>query len=109
PVQFQANNLAYDDYVGRIAIGRIHAGALVAGVPYVLCRADGSQLPCKITRLYGWKGLKRVEIDRADSGDIVAIAGIEEINIGDTVADKETPTALKPIRVDEPTIAMLFG
>jgi GTP-binding protein len=109
PVQFQANNLAYDDYVGRIAIGRVHAGALLAGGQYTLCRTEGSQLPCKITRLYGWHGLKRVEIARADSGDIVAIAGIEEINIGDTVADKEAPTALKPIRVDEPTIAMLFG
>jgi GTP-binding protein len=109
PVQFQANNLAYDDYVGRIAIGRVHAGALLAGGQYMLCRTEGSQLPCKITRLYGWHGLKRVEIERADSGDIVAIAGIEEINIGDTVADKDAPTALKPIRVDEPTITMLFG
>ena len=109
PAQFQANNLAYDDYVGRIAIGRVHAGSLVAGGQYMLCRADGAQLPCKITRLYGWQGLKRIEIERATSGDIVALAGIDEINIGDTVADRETPRALKAIRVDEPTIAMLFG
>jgi GTP-binding protein len=109
PTQFQANNLAYDDYVGRIAIGRVHAGALVAGGQYLLCRVDGSELPCKVTRLYGWHGLKRVEIERATSGDIVAVAGIEEINIGDTIADREAPKALNPIRVDEPTIAMLFG
>jgi GTP-binding protein len=108
-VQFQANNLAYDDYVGRLAIGRIRAGALVAGGQYTLCKADGAQLACKITRLYGWNGLKRVEIERALSGDIVAVAGIEQIGIGDTIADRERPTALPPIRVDEPTITMLFG
>src|SRR5262249_6176633 len=109
PAQFQANNLAYDDYVGRIAIGRVHAGALAAGGQYMLCRTDGAELPCKITRLYGWQGLQRNEIERAVAGDIVAMAGIDQINIGDTVADRETPKALKPIRVDEPTIAMLFG
>src|SRR6185503_6867360 len=109
PAQFQANNLAYDDYVGRIAIGRVHAGELLASGQYVLCRTDGSQLPCKVTHLYGWHGLKRIEIERAASGDIVAVAGIEEINIGDTIADRETPRALRPIRVDEPTITMLFG
>src|SRR5262249_14811769 len=107
--QFQANNLAYDDYVGRLAIGRIRAGTRVAGGQYTLCHADGSQPPCKITRLYGWQGLKRVEIERAESGDIVAVAGIDEITIGDTIADRETPHPLPPIRVDEPTIAMLFG
>src|SRR5262249_55493721 len=85
------------------------AGALAAGGQYVLCRADKSQAPCKVTRLYGWQGLKRIEIERAVSGDIVAIAGIEDVMIGDTVADRETPVALPPIRVDEPTIAMLFG
>jgi GTP-binding protein len=108
-VQFQANNLAYDDYVGRLAIGRIRAGALAAGGQYTLCKADGVQLPCKVTRLYGWNGLKRVEIERAVSGDIVAIAGVEQIGIGDTIADRETPTALPPIRVDEPTITMMFS
>jgi GTP-binding protein len=109
PAQFQANNLAYDDYVGRLAIGRIVAGELVAGGQYTLCRRDGSQVPCKLTRLYGWRGLKRIEIERASAGDVVAVAGIEDIGIGDTVADRERPAALPPIRVDEPTIAMLFG
>jgi GTP-binding protein len=109
PAQFQANNLAYDDYVGRIAIGRVHSGSLVAGAAYVLCRSNGTEVPCKITRLYGWQGLKRVEVPRAVSGDIVAVAGVDEISIGDTVADRERPRALPPIRVDEPTIAMLFG
>jgi GTP-binding protein len=109
PVRFQANNLGYDDYVGRLAIGRVVAGELVAGGQYTLCRLDGSQVPCKLTRLYGWHGLKRVEAERALAGDIVAIAGIDDIRIGETVADRERPAPLPPIRVDEPTIAMLFG
>src|SRR5215831_4348239 len=109
PTQFQANNLGYDDYVGRLAIGRLAAGSLTPGTQYVLCRADGSQVPCKVTRVYGWRGLKRVDLEQAIAGDIVAIAGIEDIAIGDTVADRERPMALPPIRVDEPTIAMLFG
>jgi GTP-binding protein len=109
PTQFQANNLGYDDYVGRLAIGRLRAGALVPNGQYTLCRVDGTQVPAKLSRVYGWQGLKRVEIERAIAGDVVAIAGIEEIGIGDTVADRERPVALPPIRVDEPTIAMLFG
>ena len=107
--QFQANNLDYDDYVGRLAIGRVVAGDLAANGQYLLCRADGSQVPCRITHLYGWKGLKRAEIERASTGDIVAVAGIDEIAIGDTIADKERPQPLPAIRVDEPTIAMIFG
>jgi GTP-binding protein len=109
PVRFQANNLSYDDYVGRLAIGRVVAGELVAAGQYTLCRADGTQVPCKLTRLYGWQGLKRVEVDRALAGDIVAVAGIEDIFIGDTIADRERPMPLPPIRIDEPTIAMLFA
>jgi GTP-binding protein len=109
PVQFQANNLDYDDYVGRLAIGRLVAGTLVAAEEYTLCRADGSRASCRPTRIYGWQGLRRVEIERALAGDIIAVAGIENIAIGDTVADREDPRPLPAIRVDEPTIGMLFG
>jgi GTP-binding protein len=109
PTQFQANNLGYDDYVGRIAIGRVVAGQLEPGGQYALGRADGTWVPCKLTRVYGWQGLRRIELERARAGDIVAVAGIEDIAIGDTVADRERPAALPPIRVDEPTIAMHFG
>ena len=109
PARFQANNLSYDDYVGRLAIGRVVGGELVAGGQYTLCRADGSQVPCKLTRIYGWQGLKRVEVEHALAGDIVAVAGIDDIFIGDTVADRERPMPLPPIRIDEPTIAMLFA
>jgi GTP-binding protein len=84
-------------------------GELVAGGQYTLCRADSSQVPCKLTRLYGWKGLKRVEVERALAGDIVAVAGVEDILIGETIADRERPQPLPPIRIDEPTIAMLFA
>ena len=109
PTQFQANNISYDDYVGRLAIGRIVAGELVPGGQYTLCRADGTQVPCKLTRLYGWRGLTRVEIEGARAGDVVSVAGVDEISIGDTICDREQPKALPAIRVDEPTIAMVFG
>jgi len=109
PARFQANNLGYDDYVGRLAIGRIVSGELVAGAQYALCRLEGTVAPCKVTRLYGWRGLKRIELERALAGDIVAVAGIEDIRIGETIADRERPAALPPIRIDEPTIAMVFG
>jgi len=75
----------------------------------MLCTPDGTQKAAKITQLYTWSGLKRVEAARASAGQIVAVAGIEEINIGDTIADREQPRALPGIRIDEPTIAMIFG
>ncbi|MEO8603349.1 MAG: translational GTPase TypA [bacterium] len=109
PTQFQCNNLDYNDYVGRLAIGRIKHGALEGGATYALCTPDGKQRAVKVTQLYTWKGLKRVETPRATAGEIVAVAGIEEINIGDTIADREQPRALPAIRIDEPTIAMIFG
>ena len=108
PTQFQANNFDYSDYVGRLAIGRLKNGTLTAG-PFILCRSDGSQQPVKITQLYGWQGLKRVELEQASAGDIVAVAGIEDIEIGDTITDRESPRPLPALRVDEPTIAMIFS
>jgi GTP-binding protein len=108
PTQFQANNLDYNDYVGRLAIGRLKNGQLAVG-NYTLCRVDGTQQPVKITQVFGWQGLKRAEIETASAGDIVALAGIEDIGIGDTVADREQPKALPALRIDEPTIAMVFS
>lgn len=108
-VQFQVNNLDYDDYVGRLAIGRIVAGALKVGDSYSLCRPDGTRAVCKIARLYGWQGLKRVERTEARAGDIVMAAGSDNIEIGDTIADSEEPRPLPGIRVDEPTVAMTFS
>jgi GTP-binding protein len=108
-VQFQVNNLDYNDYVGRLAIGRIVSGVLQSSSLYSLCRLDGSQVPCKITQVYTWQGLKRVEVDTAQAGDVIAVAGVEEIQIGETVSDRENPQPLPAIRVDEPTISMIFG
>jgi len=109
PTQFQCNNLDYNDYVGRLAIGRVKHGALDAGGQFVLLTPEGAERAVKITQLYTWSGLKRVETPRATAGQIVAVAGIEEINIGDTIADRDEPRALPGIRIDEPTIAMIFG
>ncbi|HWO40964.1 MAG TPA: translational GTPase TypA [Candidatus Eisenbacteria bacterium] len=108
PVQFQANNLDYDDYVGRLAIGRIKNGVLAPGL-HSLCRTDGRREPVKISGVYGWEGLKRVPLAAAEAGDIVAVSGSEAIGIGDTIADAERPKALPPLRIDEPTIAMVFS
>ena len=108
-LQFQVNNLDYDDYVGRLAIGRIIAGSIAVGASYSLCRADGARTVCKIARLYGWQGLKRIERSDAQAGDIVMIAGSDDIEIGDTVADLENPRPLPGIRIDEPTVAMTFS
>jgi GTP-binding protein len=108
PTQFQANNLDYNDYVGRLAVGRIKNGTLAVG-NYTLCRMDGTQQAVKVTQVYGWEGLKRIELPIAEAGDIVAIAGIEDIGIGDTIADRENPRPLPALRIDEPTIAMVFS
>jgi GTP-binding protein len=107
--QFQSNNLDYNDYVGRLAIGRVKNGVLLPGATYTLCRVDGKQEAAKITQVYGWQGLKRIELAKAEAGDIVAVAGIEDIGIGDTLADRDNPQALPALRIDEPTIAMIFS
>jgi GTP-binding protein len=106
--QFQANNLDYNDYVGRLAVGRLKNGKIAAG-NYMLCRADGTSMPVKVTQVYSWEGLKRIEIAVAEAGDIVAVAGIEDIGIGDTIADRENPKPLPALRIDEPTISMIFS
>ena len=109
PVQFHVNNLDYNEYVGRIAIGRIIQGELQSTAAYTLCRGDGSRVPCKVTQLYSWQGLKRHETPLAQAGDIVAVAGIEEIQIGETISDSDNPVALPTIQIDDPTLAMIFG
>ena len=109
PTQFQANNLDYDNYVGRLAIGRLRAGSLTPNTMYALCRAEGEQKAAKVTQVFTWRGLNRELVPSVSAGDIVAIAGIEDICIGDTIADRENPMPLPAIRVDEPTITMMFG
>jgi GTP-binding protein len=108
-VQFQCNNLDYNEYVGRLAIGRIKNGKLAKGGMYSLCRDGHPTRQVKITQLYSWKGFQRSESEEVSAGDIVAVAGIEDILIGDTIGDRENPISLPPIRVDEPTISMIFS
>jgi len=109
PLQFLITNLDWDDYVGRLAIGRVFNGTLAKGRDFALCRRDGTVAPVRVTGLYGYKGLTRAEIGEAGPGDIVAVAGLEEVGIGETLSDRENPRALPPIQVDEPTIAMVIG
>lgn len=109
PLQLLVTALDYDDYVGRLAIGRLVNGQLARGQAVTRCLHDGSLRPAKVTGLYGYEGLKRVEIAAAAPGEIVAVTGIDEVTIGETLSDAETPLALPPIRVDEPTISMVFG
>ncbi len=109
PLQMQFNTLDYDDYVGRLAIGRIFNGRLRKAQEAGLCRHDGRVDHVKVTLLYGYDGLKRVEIAEAGPGDIVAIAGIEEVNIGETLTDRDDPRPLPPILIDEPTISMMVS
>jgi GTP-binding protein len=109
PLQLLITTLGYDDYVGRLAIGRLFNGEVRKAQEIALCRRDGTVVPVKVTLLYGYDGLKRVEIDRAGPGDIVALAGIAEVNIGETLTSRDDPRALPTVTVDEPTISMVFS
>lgn len=108
PLQIMVTTLDSDDYVGRIAIGRIVRGRVTAGQNVMIMNGD-TQSKAKIGKVYNYEGLKRAEVKEAALGDIVAITGLENINIGDTIADAENPEALPTINIDEPTLAMTFG
>lgn len=108
PLQMLVNTLDYDDYVGRIVVGRIVRGKLHNGEQVMLMQ-DEKNLPQKIGRLYSYQGLKRVEVQEAQAGDIVAVVGLEDPKIGDTIADLVSPEPLKGIKIDEPTLSMVFS
>src|SRR2546426_213091 len=108
-LQFRGAMLDWDDYVGRLVIGRIFNGRVRQAEKVSVVHRDGAVEHAKVTVLYGYEGLKRVEIAEASAGELVAIAGIESIEIGETVADAEAPQALPLIRIDEPTVSMLFS
>ena len=107
-LQMLVDNLDYDDYVGRLAIGRVSSGVIRQGAPIAVIRDEGRIVPAKVMRLYVFDGLKRVEVADAGCGEIVCIAGAEEIGIGDTISDPESPAALPRISVEEPTMSMVF-
>ncbi|MEB3354375.1 MAG: translational GTPase TypA [Cyanobacteriota bacterium] len=108
PLQLQVTTLDYSDFLGRIMIGRIHNGTIRANQPVALLRDDGSVKRGRISKLLGFQGLQRVEIDEARAGDLVAVAGFDEVNIGETIACPDNPEALPLIKVDEPTLQMTF-
>lgn len=109
PLQILVANLDYSEYVGRLAIGRIFNGSIAVGDQISVCGIDGALRKTKITQLYAFEGLKQVPIERAEAGEIIALAGIEGINIGDTVTSATEPRPLPRIRIDEPTISMIFS
>ena len=108
-LQILVTTLDYSDYVGRIAIGRVFSGKVSVGDSVSVCKLDGSIEKTRVTMLYTFNGLKQEAIDSASAGEIIALAGIEGIFIGETVADAEEPVALPAIHVDEPTLSMIFG
>ncbi len=109
PLQMLVTSLGYDDYRGVTAIGRIFAGHILLGQPLARLTLDGQTLNERARYLYVHQGLERVEVEQADAGEIIALAGLEGIAIGETLADPENPVALPTIRIDEPTVRMTFG
>jgi GTP-binding protein len=108
PLQILVANLDYSDYLGRLAIARVFNGTLKTGEDVAIAKLDGSFHKTKITKLFSFVGLKRTDITETTMGDIIAVAGVEGITIGETITDAENPAPLPPITIDEPTIAMLF-
>jgi GTP-binding protein len=108
-LQVLVANLDYNDYVGRLAIGRIFSGEIAVGDQIAVVKPDRSIQKTRVSQLYVFEGLKREPVMRAGLGEIIALAGIDDINIGDTITTVENPHPLPPIAVDEPTIAMIFG
>lgn len=108
PLQFQVTMLDYNDYVGRIGIGRVFRGTITVGQQVALMKLDGSVKQYRVTKMFGFLGLKRTEIQEAKAGDLIAISGMEEINVGETVCPVDHQDALPILRIDEPTLQMTF-
>lgn len=108
PLQMQVTLLDYNDYLGRLGIGRIHRGVIKNGSQVSVVRRDGRIEACRISKLFGFQGLNRVEINEASMGDIVAVAGLGDINVGETICSPDAPLALPLLKIDEPTIQMSF-
>jgi GTP-binding protein len=109
PLQMLVANLDSSDYLGRIAIGRIFNGTVKLNDPIAVLKLDGAITQTRVTKLYAFDGLKRVEIEQAAAGDIVCLAGIENITIGETISDPEHRAPIPPIAIDEPTVSMIFS
>ena len=108
PLQMQVALLDYNEYVGRIGIGRVFRGTMRVGEQVALMKLDGSVKQFRVTKMFGFLGLKRVEINEANAGDLVAVSGMEDINVGETICPIDFQEALPPLRIDEPTLKMTF-
>jgi GTP-binding protein len=108
-LQMLVANIDYNEYVGRLAIGRLFAGSVAVGDQISICKLDGTVQKTKVTKLFAFEGLKQTPVTSAAAGEIIALAGIDDIQIGETVSSADDPRPLPPITVDEPTISMLFG
>ncbi|MCK5004965.1 MAG: translational GTPase TypA [Candidatus Aminicenantes bacterium] len=108
PVQFLTSAISYDNYLGKMGTGRIHNGTLKQGKEVLLLKRNGEQKVCKITKLFTYKGVKKIDVIEAFAGDIVSVCGIDSIDVGETISDKDHPIPLKSIDIDEPTLAMNF-
>ena len=108
PAQVLFSNIDYDEYVGRIGIGRVERGSVKVNDNMVLCHRDGTTKNVKISKLYQFEGLKRVEADSAQLGDIIAVSGITDLNIGETACSPDCVEALPFVKIDEPTVSMMF-
>lgn len=108
PLQFLTSAIEYDTYMGRLGTGKIHNGKIKQGEDVLLLKRDGSRVQYRVAKLYSYVGLKKTEIKEASAGDIVSVAGLELIDIGETIADREKPSPLPLIAIDDPTIAMTF-
>lgn len=108
PLQFQVALLDYNDFVGRIGIGRVFRGTISVGQQVALMKLDGTVKNFRVTKIFGFFGLKREEVETAKAGDLIAVSGMEDINVGETVCPVEHQEALTPLRIDEPTLQMTF-
>jgi GTP-binding protein len=108
PFQMLVTTIDYNDYLGRLGIGRIHRGMIRFGGPMKVIHRDGVVEDARVTKIYTFEGLKRVEVEQAEVGDIIAIAGMEDVDIGETIADQADPTPLPFVAIEEPTLSMNF-
>ena len=108
PAQMLVSNIDYDDYLGRIAVGRIERGTIKAGMPIAICKKE-KNAQGKVAKLFTYQGLKRTEVEEATAGDIVSLSGIADINIGDTICDLNNPEKIDFVDIDEPTVSMTFS
>ena len=109
PMQLLVSNIDYDDYIGRISIGRVERGKVNLNMPVAICKSEDKIVNARVAKLYVYDGLKRIEVESADAGDIVALSGVADINIGDTICDYDHPEKIDFVDIDEPTVSMTFS